>query len=117
MSGAKEWFGFSVFYNDKKQKPSAPDYSGMGSIEPDVLDYIQECIQAGAKPELEVVGWMKTSARTGKKFQSLLIKIPYKVAQERANRPAPRQAPSQGQRPQPRQGGFPGLDDDEPIPF
>ena len=107
----REYHGFAIFYNDKKQRQSSPDYSGNGTLSPEVLDYITECWKNGQNPKLEVVGWMKQSQR-GTKFQSININIPWEVRKERqeggGNDRQPRQQ-QRGRRQDDRQSGFPDM--------
>ena len=118
MSERREYFGFSVAHNDRKQGKQ-PDYRtlGTGTISPEVVAYIAECHALGQAPKLEMVGWLRTS-KAGSKYQSFMVDIHWQEKKDRQNNdprpPAPRR---EAPRTEAKRPSLPGLDDDGDIPF
>ncbi len=121
MSDRRQYDGFAVFYEDKRVNPKAPEWKGKGTISKEVATYLFQCLKEGTNPELELVGWTKKSERTGTKFLSMNINIPFKVKkemEERGGEAPPRDPPPRRQMPSDPFAG-PKADPfgDDEIPF
>ena len=60
-----------LFQNDRKDKPTQPDYTGNIELEPEVIRDLMAQIEEGVEqPKANLVGWRKTG-KTGRPFLSL----------------------------------------------
>ena len=94
-----------LFQNDRKEKPTQPDYTGNIELEPEVIrDLMAQLDEGGEQPKANLVGWRKTG-KTGRPFLSL-----------RGSIMRERQAEGSGYQSQaPANTAVAGLDDE--IPF
>ena len=94
-----------LFQNDRKEKPSQPDYTGNIELEPEVIrDLMAQLDEGVEQPKANLVGWRKTG-KTGRPFLSL-----------RGSIMRERQAEGSGYQSQaPANTAVAGLDDE--IPF
>lgn len=62
----------ALFTNDRKNKPTQPDYSGDLELSDEVVnDLVDQMSRGVSKPKLELAGWKKVAKKTGKTFVSL----------------------------------------------
>jgi hypothetical protein len=94
-----------LFQNDRKEKPTQPDYTGNIELEPEVIrDLMAQLDEGVEQPKANLVGWRKTG-KTGRPFLSL-----------RGSIMRERQAEGSGYQSQaPANTAVAGLDDE--IPF
>ena len=94
-----------LFQNDRKEKPTQPDYTGNIDLEPEVIrDLMAQLDEGVEQPKANLVGWRKTG-KTGRPFLSL-----------RGSIMRERQAEGSGYQSQaPANTAVAGLDDE--IPF
>jgi hypothetical protein len=94
-----------LFQNDRKEKPTQPDYTGNIELEPEVIrDLMAQLDEGVEQPKANLVGWRKTG-KTGRPFLSL-----------RGSIMRERQAEGSGYQSQPPSNtAVAGLDDE--IPF
>ena len=94
-----------LFQNDRKEKPTQPDYTGNIELEPEVIrDLMAQLDEGVEQPKAYLVGWRKTG-KTGRPFLSL-----------RGSIMRERQAEGSGYQSQaPANTAVAGLDDE--IPF
>ena len=60
-----------LFQNDRKEKPTQPDYTGNIELEPEVIrDLMAQLDEGVEQPKANLVGWRKTG-KTGRPFLSL----------------------------------------------
>ena len=60
-----------LFQNDRKEKPTHPDYTGNIELEPEVIrDLMAQLDEGVEQPKANLVGWRKTG-KTGRPFLSL----------------------------------------------
>ena len=94
-----------LFQNDRKEKPTQPDYTGNIELQPEVIrDLMAQLDEGVEQPKANLVGWRKTG-KTGRPFLSL-----------RGSIMRERQAEGSGYQSQaPANTAVAGLDDE--IPF
>mgnify|MGYP000880846844 FL=1 len=94
-----------LFQNDRKEKPTQPDYTGNIELGPEVIrDLMAQLDEGVEQPKANLVGWRKTG-KTGRPFLSL-----------RGSIMRERQAEGSGYQSQaPANTAVAGLDDE--IPF
>lgn len=60
-----------LFQNDRKEKPTQPDYTGNIELEPEVIrDLMAQLDEGVEQPKANLVGWRKIG-KTGRPFLSL----------------------------------------------
>ena len=77
-----------LFTNNRKEKPSQPDYTGSLEISDEVLsDLVSQMERGISKPKLDLAGWKRVSKKNGSTFLSLVGNVQY-VKKEQGS-PAP----------------------------
>ncbi len=82
--------GGAFFSNSKKQTPNAPDFRGEMRLSREVIENLNQQLQAGVQfPAIELSGWKKTS-NSGTTYISMSGRKPYvKGDQNQQQRQAP----------------------------
>lgn len=95
--------------NTKQHNPNAPQYTGKITFGQDIIQYLNECVQAGIEPVVYLGGWKKQNERGS--FISLKANRPMNTANQPVSqvmRPY-NSAPQQGRQqnyPEPRQQAY-----------
>ncbi len=67
-----------LFTNNRKEKPSQPDYTGSLEISDEVLsDLVSQMERGISKPKLDLAGWKRVSKKNGSTFLSLVGNVQY----------------------------------------
>ena len=79
-----------LFGNNRKTNPNHPDFTGNVVLSQELILHATREIAAGREPKLALSGWNK-QAKSGSRFMSLSVDVPYEAkqgGQPRAAKPA-----------------------------
>lgn len=81
----------ALFKNDRKQKPTHPDYRGNFTLTRDLLEAYTKAMGTSGELKVNMAAWLK-DGKSGK-FLSMAIEAPYEGGQSAPSRPASRPVP------------------------